>query len=180
MSVIQFPRADVAKIASRTDLARATGEILAAGLAEIVGELGLDPHQIVAAVATAVEIFVDRHIEPPQHELAIRIVACEIERRADRGRGARSRRLLLLQTLSRLVADCDAALKLAPEIWHASQEPLATARRLMAEAGFQRCRVCGCSELDACPGGCSWVEGDLCSCCAGENHPSAEDTSLFI
>lgn len=27
------------------------------------------------------------------------------------------------------------------------------------------CRVCGCTELNACPGGCSWVEEDLCSRC---------------
>lgn len=27
-------------------------------------------------------------------------------------------------------------------------------------------RECGCSELAACPGGCIWVEPDLCSHCA--------------
>jgi hypothetical protein len=32
------------------------------------------------------------------------------------------------------------------------------------------CRVCGCSDMDACIGGCYWVadpkgEGDLCSAC---------------
>lgn len=36
-----------------------------------------------------------------------------------------------------------------------------------------RCRVCGCTEDRACPGGCHWVfdrtgQGDLCSSCAGE------------
>lgn len=30
------------------------------------------------------------------------------------------------------------------------------------------CRGCGCSEFDPCPSGCSWVEADLCSACAGE------------
>lgn len=32
------------------------------------------------------------------------------------------------------------------------------------------CRVCGCTEDNACPGGCYWVEPDLCSACvqAGE------------
>jgi hypothetical protein len=30
----------------------------------------------------------------------------------------------------------------------------------------QRCRSCGCSNLSACPGGCWWVEDDLCSSCA--------------
>jgi hypothetical protein len=33
-----------------------------------------------------------------------------------------------------------------------------------------RCRVCGCTDEQACPGGCHWVEdpegGDLCSVCA--------------
>lgn len=27
------------------------------------------------------------------------------------------------------------------------------------------CRVCGCSEANACEGGCCWVEEDLCSAC---------------
>ena len=27
------------------------------------------------------------------------------------------------------------------------------------------CRVCGCSTYNACPGGCFWVEWDLCSEC---------------
>jgi hypothetical protein len=31
--------------------------------------------------------------------------------------------------------------------------------------GLVRCRVCGCTEIDACPGGCGWVEFDLCSTC---------------
>lgn len=28
------------------------------------------------------------------------------------------------------------------------------------------CRECGCTEASACPGGCYWVEPDLCSRCA--------------
>jgi hypothetical protein len=28
------------------------------------------------------------------------------------------------------------------------------------------CRVCGCTDDRACPGGCWWVEPDLCSACA--------------
>ena len=31
----------------------------------------------------------------------------------------------------------------------------------------QVCRVCGCTQDNACPGGCYWVEDDLCSECAG-------------
>lgn len=30
----------------------------------------------------------------------------------------------------------------------------------------QKCRVCGCTWDNACPGGCHWVEPDLCSQCA--------------
>ncbi len=29
-----------------------------------------------------------------------------------------------------------------------------------------RCRGCGCDDDHACPGGCRWVEPDLCSACA--------------
>lgn len=32
-------------------------------------------------------------------------------------------------------------------------------------AKIQICRVCECYDLRACPGGCSWVERDLCSAC---------------
>lgn len=31
----------------------------------------------------------------------------------------------------------------------------------------RECRSCLCTDLDACAGGCSWVEEDLCSRCAG-------------
>ena len=30
----------------------------------------------------------------------------------------------------------------------------------------RRCRVCGCTDAHACPGGCYWVAPDLCSACA--------------
>ena len=32
-------------------------------------------------------------------------------------------------------------------------------------AGFMRCRVCGCTEIEPCEPACSWADGDLCSCC---------------
>lgn len=32
----------------------------------------------------------------------------------------------------------------------------------------RKCRVCGCTENNACPGGCFWVEVDLCSECIGK------------
>jgi hypothetical protein len=28
------------------------------------------------------------------------------------------------------------------------------------------CRVCGCTDQNACAGGCGWIEPDLCSLCA--------------
>lgn len=31
--------------------------------------------------------------------------------------------------------------------------------------GFVRCRVCGCTEIDACSPPCSWAEDNLCSHC---------------
>ena len=27
------------------------------------------------------------------------------------------------------------------------------------------CRFCGCTDARACPGGCAWVEPDLCTAC---------------
>lgn len=36
------------------------------------------------------------------------------------------------------------------------------------------CRGCGCTEITACKGslgGCYWVEPNLCSSCAPQNHP---------
>lgn len=35
-----------------------------------------------------------------------------------------------------------------------------------AAASERKCRVCGCSDFNACPGPCYWVEDDLCSECA--------------
>lgn len=29
----------------------------------------------------------------------------------------------------------------------------------------RKCRVCGCTQEHACPGGCHWVEENLCSAC---------------
>lgn len=36
------------------------------------------------------------------------------------------------------------------------------------------CQICGCSELDPCPGGCIWAnpEATLCSRCAQEERPT--------
>lgn len=33
---------------------------------------------------------------------------------------------------------------------------------------LQVCRSCGCTEDNACDGGCSWITPDLCSACTGD------------
>ena len=35
------------------------------------------------------------------------------------------------------------------------------------------CRVCGCTQNNACPDGCWWVEPDLCSSCVGSVQQTA-------
>lgn len=41
-----------------------------------------------------------------------------------------------------------------------------TLRQAIRAAMKGTCRVCGCTQAQACPGGCYWVEPDLCSTCA--------------
>jgi hypothetical protein len=38
-------------------------------------------------------------------------------------------------------------------------------------ADLQICAFCGCTDEVACPGGCSWVQEDVCSACAPNAHP---------
>lgn len=54
-------------------------------------------------------------------------------------------------------------------------QPILTAlhRPALAAIGVRSCRICGCTELHACPGGCHWVAADLCSACA----PAAPDAA---
>ncbi len=62
---------------------------------------------------------------------------------------------------------------LAPEIFCGNFTPFKKIIPLRGRQGLfnvpdealRVCRVCGCSELNACEGGCSWVEKDLCSAC---------------
>lgn len=43
------------------------------------------------------------------------------------------------------------------------------------QLSVRRCRVCGCTDDNACPGGCYWVEDDLCSECAPQpEQPPSE------
>lgn len=47
------------------------------------------------------------------------------------------------------------------------EEALRAARIATAiEGGVPFCRVCGCTDERACPGGCIWAESNLCSRCA--------------
>lgn len=46
---------------------------------------------------------------------------------------------------------------------------VARANRLsLVQSARRACRECGCTQNRACPGGCWWVEPDLCSACAPE------------
>jgi hypothetical protein len=44
--------------------------------------------------------------------------------------------------------------------------------------GLTRCRVCGCTQVDACPEGCGWAKGheDLCTTCAA----AAEALAIWL
>ncbi len=42
---------------------------------------------------------------------------------------------------------------------------------IVPKDGARSCRVCGCTWHNACQGGCSWVEADLCSNCIGKPTP---------
>jgi hypothetical protein len=46
---------------------------------------------------------------------------------------------------------------------------------------MRRCRVCGCTNYHACPGGCFWVEKDLCSKCAAKMNKdhNSKDSSMI-
>lgn len=44
---------------------------------------------------------------------------------------------------------------------------IARLARPLDDGGPPYCRRCGCNDAHACEGGCSWIEPDLCSACAG-------------
>lgn len=39
---------------------------------------------------------------------------------------------------------------------------------LRVVVGVRSCSVCGCTDDEACDGGCAWVADDLCSACIDE------------
>jgi nucleoside 2-deoxyribosyltransferase len=58
-------------------------------------------------------------------------------------------------------SECEGCSGFGPNSWNCWQKYFK--ERVDAE---QVCRVCGCTQDNACSGGCSWVKPDLCSCCA--------------
>lgn len=52
--------------------------------------------------------------------------------------------------------------------------PRSETRILRNYAEEPSCRTCGCTESHACPGGCSWVEPDLCSACQEKGEGKAK------
>lgn len=46
------------------------------------------------------------------------------------------------------------------------------------QLGERACRVCGCTETNACCPPCSWSEADLCSACAGGTGILLEETGV--
>jgi len=49
-----------------------------------------------------------------------------------------------------------------------------TIEKFIKPEEVRKCRVCGCTDIQACPGGCYWVEDNLCSACA-EMAPERSD-----
>lgn len=50
-----------------------------------------------------------------------------------------------------------------------------TANTPPAAEAVRTCRVCGCTDLRACEGGCGWAEADLCTRCAEKALPVAAE-----
>jgi hypothetical protein len=60
----------------------------------------------------------------------------------------------------RVTADAEDVAGAIAEAWR-----LGARMAMNAARGFHVCRICGCWELEACEGGCWWVEPDRCSAC---------------
>lgn len=49
-----------------------------------------------------------------------------------------------------------------------------------AALGIRACRECGCTDDQACDGGCEWVEDDLCSRCAMLQRTARHDPGVYL
>jgi hypothetical protein len=81
------------------------------------------------------------------------------------------RHLVPLAQLEKLArrAQAGQAVTLTPASLLLLLDHVATVEAVVALYAGDMCRVCGCTAMDACEGGCSWVEhdgeGPLCSSC---------------
>lgn len=57
----------------------------------------------------------------------------------------------------------------------AAEEAPGFTYRLLGVTPERACRVCGCTDEQGCPEGCTWVEEDLCSRCLDELVASEEE-----
>ena len=51
---------------------------------------------------------------------------------------------------------------------------LVVSLRLLEDDDYIACRRCGCTNFAACPGGCEWVQHDLCSACPSDSNHSPQ------
>lgn len=84
-----------------------------------------------------------------------------------------SRAALEKQVVAELDAEAKAKTKVETEVKAAKKKKGAkkkskTVAARMARSKVGTCRVCGCTDAEACPEGCVWIEPDLCSECEGE------------
>ena len=55
------------------------------------------------------------------------------------------------------------------ECCEAHERSICWRKRFLERAQAEQvCRQCGCTQYNACPGGCGWAEIDLCSSCAAQ------------
>jgi len=47
-------------------------------------------------------------------------------------------------------------------------------------AAVRQCRICGCTDAEACPGGCSWAQPEICSTCAARQHALDEQYLMTL
>lgn len=64
------------------------------------------------------------------------------------------------------------SLNLAIKISVLFKEPLNV---MVLNTSVRQCYICGCSDHNACQGGCWWVEDDLCSSCEKKIYDNQND-----